>query len=929
VTTESISLNGKWEVVFDPADSGKTRKYFKSFPAGKPIQVPGVWEQVKPGYDGVGWYHRSFTVRPEWKGKVLRLRFNAVNYFAEVWLNGIYVGSHEGGYTPFVLDISRAARAGDNDLVVRVVDPPRDREVEGFRSSAPLLRSALATWKAGWYYTFGGIWQGVELLVTEKIFINDIFVIGSALQKKVTATASLINRGKPVRAVVTAKACSAKNPDEVPFIHRQTVHLNKGKTTCVISRSVRNFTPWDCDHPFLYRMEVQVETAGAVVNQAAVRFGIRDFHTQGQHFYLNDKRVYLKGFLQQGVYPRTLVFPHGKAMALREMELLKKNGFNFIRAHLKPTPPELLDLADEMGILVSGEPPLGWILGTPAAARRCRNEVRELVLRDRNRPCVILWCLFNEIRNEVTTQLKRTALMRLARDLDPTRIVIGNSGSFSSKGGLTDCIYPYSMKRLNIIDNHAYYGTTQAGLRQFRTAGRRGIPAYVSEFSALEDPMDYEKVLAGYTPQERRLGLEEYAQYKRYYDSLKQVYRQAGLGRMFKDVRQYLASINRMNEERARLTVSNMRVNPLCDGYAYCQLADASGELFGATDLWRRPKPLFHGLAQASQTPYLNTLIEPRVLRQGDDCLVDITLINEDKLGECYQTVVTLKDASGRGLATFRRETTARNWTDSILKKKVKIAWGPGRYQLDGKLLSKGNVVAHNTMNFTILPEPHKTVDRVVLFDMAENLHKPFRSLGYKLVRGHNNYKWKDLVNVFSLSPSTHVLLVKEYLGAVRRIAQVGGVVIFLEPIMGLLYDHLLPVAVRRMRPMRNSIYIHDHPIFDGLPKGVMDYEYEEIQPDVFNEPADLQKLRAKIVSGTISSHMWTRPDIYEWGSCLDIIPLGRGHVITCHYKLLENVTKHRIARNLLVNLVNYAATLIKPGGDERLWSGRCIDLLK
>ncbi len=70
---------------------------------------------------------------------------------------------------------------------------------------------------------------------------------------------------------------------------------------------------------------------------------------------------------------------------------------------------------------------------------------------------------------------------------------------------------------------------------------------------------------------------------------------------------------------------------------------------------------------------------------------------------------------------------------------------------------------------------------------------------------------------------------------------------------------------------------------------------------------------------------MWTRPDIYEWGSCLDIIPLGH---YTRQYKLLENATKHRIARNLLVNLVDDAANLIKPGGEERLWTSRCIDLL-
>ena len=765
--------------------------------------------------------------------------------------------------------------------------------------------------------------------MTEKTFINDLFVIGSALQKKVTATVSLINRGKPVQAVVAVRACSAKDPGQVLFTHRQALRLNKGRNSCVISRAVRNFTPWDCDHPFLYRMEAQVEIAGAVAHHTALRFGIRDFHTRGQHFYLNDKRVYLKGFLQQGVYPRTLVFPHDKAMARREMELLKKNGFNYIRAHLKPSPPEFLDLADEMGILVSGEPPLGWIIGTPAAARRCRNEVQELVLRDRSRACVILWCLFNEIRDEITFKLKRTALMRLARELDPSRIVIGNSGSFTSVGHVTDCLYPYSMKRLKIIDRHAYFGTTQGGLRQFRTTGKRGIPAYISEFAALEDPMDYEKVLAGYTARERRLGLEEYAQYRNFYESLKQVYRQAGLGRIFGDIRRYLASINRINEERARLMVSNIRVNPLCDGYTYCQLADASGELFGALDLWRNPKPLFGGLVRASRTPFLNTLIEPRVLRQGDDCLVDVTLINEDKLGTRYRTVITLNDQSGRSMATFRQEITARNWTDSILKKKVNIPWSPGRYQLDGKLLSQGKVVAHNTMNFTVLPEPQKTVDRVALFDMSGKLRKPFKSLGYKITRGYNNYRRKDLVNIFYMGPNEHVLLVKEWLGAARRIAQVGGVVIFPEPVMPMLYDHVLPVAVRRMRAMRNCIYIHDHPIFDGLPKKcVMDYEYEEIEPDTFNEPADLRKLGAKILSGTVSSHMWTRPDIYEWGSCLDVIPLGRGHIITCHYKLLDNVTRHRIARNLMVNLVNYAATLIKPGGGERLWSSRCIDPL-
>ena len=120
---KTISLNGTWEVVFDPRDQGKKKNYPSRCPKGKPVPVPGVWEQVKPGYDGAGWYRTSFTVKKEWKGKNLQLKFGAVNYFAEAWLNGAHLGSHEGGYTPFVFDISSKASVGENILTVRVIDP--------------------------------------------------------------------------------------------------------------------------------------------------------------------------------------------------------------------------------------------------------------------------------------------------------------------------------------------------------------------------------------------------------------------------------------------------------------------------------------------------------------------------------------------------------------------------------------------------------------------------------------------------------------------------------------------------------------------------------------------------------------------------------------------------------------------------------------
>ena len=272
--------------------------------------------------------------------------------------------------------------------------------------------------------------------------------------------------------------------------------------------------------------------------------------------------------------------------------MLFRSGYNYIRAHLKPSPPEILDLADEMGVLISAEPPMGWILPTPAAAERAEREVREFVLRDRNRPSVIFWCLFNELTDEATIGLRRYELMKLTHRLDPSRLVVGISGCWDSKNGETDCYRPYENKLSKFTAAGAYYGATQTGLTNFRTAGQKGVPALISEFGAMEAPMQYKDVLANYSADQQKIGLEDYAQYKSYYDSLCGIFEKGRLERIWKSPEHLITEIDKMRGDEARLEVSNIRVNPNWQGYAFCQLADASGEIFGATDLWRNPKQI-------------------------------------------------------------------------------------------------------------------------------------------------------------------------------------------------------------------------------------------------------------------------------------------------------------------------------------------------
>ena len=922
---QAINLNGTWAVIFDPDNSGRKKHYDRHLPKGEPVPVPGVWEMVRPGYDGAGWYTRSFDLPEVGTDKTIRLRFGAVNYFCEVWVNGTYVGSHEGGYTPFVLDVSGRVNVGKNRLTVRVIDPPRDHAVDGFVNSAPLRQTDLPVWKAGWYHNFGGIWQDVTLLVTEKTTIDDIFVQASCVRRKVKATVTIVNRAAPRSVKLVVTACPHNGQGGSLFTVRRTVRLKKGVNTVSVARELTDFTPWDCDTPFLYDLHAAVLESDTEIHSDTVRFGIRDFEVRDGKFLLNGKRIVLKGYLQQGVYPVTLVFPHNREMALKEMRLLKDNGYNHIRAHLKPSPPEILDLADEMGILISAEPPMGWILPTPKASDRAEREVREFVLRDRNRPSVIFWCLFNELTDRATVELRRYELMKLTHRLDPTRLVVGVSGAWDSKGGETDCYRPYENKLSKFTAAGAYYGATQEGLTQFRTAGRKGVPALISEFGAMEAPMQYKEVLANYSAAQKKVGLEDYAQYKSYYDSLCDIFAKGGLNRIWKTPEALITEIDRMRGDEARLEVSNIRVNPNWQGYAFCQLADASGEIFGATDLWRNPKRIFRGITEASRVPWVTPFVDPRTVRPGEKVTLQTWLINEDRTGTEYDVTVALTARGGKPVRTFRRKLTARTWADRVLKETVAAPEKPGRYVMEAAVRLAGKPVCANSMTFTVLPEPAGKVDEVALFDLTGRLKGELETHGLRATKVGNNYREKDRVNFFAMDADSHPVMVQECLGAARRIVKAGGVLVLLEQAWPLFWWYLLDRPIRRQAVMRNCVYMQDHPVFRGLPKkGIMDYEYLAVQPRHFHNPYDVLANGGDVVSGTLFAHMWTQPDVYFWGSCLDVIPLGEGHIVTCTLKLLGN--ESQIARNLLANLVDFAASLIRPGNEDRLWAGRCID---
>jgi len=935
-----VSLDGQWDLAFDPENVGKQEEWFARFPRSVKMQVPGVWEQIKPGYDGVGWYRRSFDVPEEWPDKTIRLRFWAACYYSEVWLNGEYLGDHESGYTPFEFDISKGVRVGPNEVVVRIINPPIDREIEGLRAGGPLHQSDVPTGKAGWYFNFGGIWQEVELIVTDRTFVEDVFAKPYPSKKKAVLEVTARNGRRAGDYELTCTIAPWKQQDKPEITKTVKARLKKGATTVTVPMAFDNVHLWSPDDPFLYVATVTLSRDGRVRDRQTVRFGMRTFTIKGGSFHLNGKKVRLMGFLQQGMYPRTLCYPETRELALKELKAVKDNGFNFIRQHLKPTNPWYLDLCDEIGLLNQGEPPTGWNCKSPHFERRLLTEMVGMLRRDRNHASVVFWCLLNEAYSnygwtEAETRRLTARVARKALAVDDTRLMLDTSGKLGHQPGGDGSVafLPNSKRTVKVWDVHSYcfMPLQDSSLERYRTMGSAGTALYVSEFGAPFAPPDFEEVIKGYTPEERKLGLEDFVLHQDFYDSLNEKFQMADLAGTFGDVRTMIAESNRVRADEMRHVTGAMRVNSNIAGFAMCQLADASGELFGALDVWRKPKELLRQYASAVQTPLLIPEVAPRVAMPGDTVNVRVCLVNETKVGpECGYRIDVMKPRGRKAIRSFSGKVKAAREVQVVVKERLTVDMAPGKYVVRARLMQGGKVLTDQSMEFTVLPLPKLEVDRVAARDYHSGCIRKFLGkFGVELETFSHNYHKKDVPLLLDMRGGLGRNSRREFLGELQKIVQLGGAAVLFGAEALQLYGFLFPKPIQVQGVMRTIGYVKEHPIVAGLPSNcVVGYEYGDVYVHELDKGEDVLAIGGQPIIGGLSQHMWTRPACFYWGVNLYTVPIGRGHVIVCNMAVLDHLETNRTAQLMMANLVNYAASIIKPGGEEKLLN-RGIDPLK
>jgi beta-galactosidase/beta-glucuronidase len=432
-----ISLNGQWAFQPDPLDHGLTEAWYvpgkMDFEAA--IQVPFAWETPASGvgldWMPVGWYRLTIAAPTGWGDRHAVLHFGAVHYHCQAWLNGESLGEHVGGYLPFEFDLTPHLVDGKGELILRVEAPVDKRFIpHGKQRSLPP-----DDYNDCAFTPTSGIWQPVWLEGRPVTHIEQVVLRPSPGFDGIEARISL--RGPGLDQATLRIVVGGETPRSIPVA---------GQPEIQVQLPIANPRRWEPADPYLYPVELELASPDGV-DQVHSFTGLREFAVREGGFYLNGKRIYLRGALDQGFWPGSGYTAPDEAALRRDVELAHAAGYNLIRKHIKLEDPRWLYWADRLGLLVWEEPPCVGRYA-PEALAAFEAQLAPMVARDGNHPSILLWGLYNEEwgfnwqlaeNPQMPTDLAR-AYDRLAA-LDPSRPIIDNSGWWHVKTDVVDWHY--------------------------------------------------------------------------------------------------------------------------------------------------------------------------------------------------------------------------------------------------------------------------------------------------------------------------------------------------------------------------------------------------------------------------------------------------------------------------------------------------------
>ena len=511
--TDWVNLNGEWEYAIKPKGEVEPNSFDGNIlvPFAVESSLSGVQKEV--GENNELWYKRSFAVPANWKNKDVVLNFGAVDWKADVFVNDILIGSHQGGFTPFSFNITPYLTGKSNQkLVVRVWDPSdRGYQPRGKQTSNP---------EGIWYTPVTGIWQTVWL---EPVATNHITSVKSIPN---------IDNGTMNVTVGTSQPCNTAVVEVKLLDKGQVVASAKGFQGKELLLAVQNPTLWDTSNPYLYDMKVSLTKDGKVVDDVKSYTAFRKISSKRDangimRMQLNNKNLFQYGPLDQGWWPDGLYTAPTDEALLYDIVKTKDWGFNMIRKHVKVEPARWYYHCDKEGILVWQDMPSGdmgnqWAPHTynggtdkersSASIANYYQEWKEIMDLCVSHPSVVVWVPFNEAWGQFDTE----KVAEWTKNYDPSRLVNpASGGNHRACGDILDLhnypgpsMFLFDPQRVTVLgeyggiglplENHLWWNKRNWGYVQFKNSDEV-TAEYVKYANELKEMVDRGFSAAVYT----------------------------------------------------------------------------------------------------------------------------------------------------------------------------------------------------------------------------------------------------------------------------------------------------------------------------------------------------------------------------------------------------------------------------------------------
>ncbi len=422
-------LNGRWDFRFDDDKVGEKEQWQNGFEKTHDIIVPFTYETKKSGIGDESaheniWYQREFTVNENSMTKRTIMHFEGSDYITKLWVNGVFIGSHKGGYSRFSFDITQALTFGKNRITVNVQD--------SFDDTIPRGKQRWKDENFGcWYVQTTGIWKSVWLEQVEDCYIEGIKITPD-INDSTVVIEGRVNSGNKATLLAdisigfkeesVARACVSVSDNEfyakIPVVSKSSqwgVHM------------------WSPEEPNLYDIKIAIVADDKQTDEIYSYFGMREIRIRGNNILLNGHPLYQRLILDQGYWEDSHLTPPNEEALIEDIDKIMALGYNGLRKHQKTEDERFLFHCDVKGMMVWSEMPSAYRYNDNAV-EAFTNEWLAVVRQNYNHPCIITWTPINEswgVKNvEVNCKQQKftEAIYNLTKSIDAMRPVIVNDG---------------------------------------------------------------------------------------------------------------------------------------------------------------------------------------------------------------------------------------------------------------------------------------------------------------------------------------------------------------------------------------------------------------------------------------------------------------------------------------------------------------------